>query len=62
MDCKKATCLLSEKQERPLTLTETSALKVHLLMCSACHHFGQQLSDLRGLSRAFAKGESKTKK
>jgi len=55
MNCKKATQLLSESQDRDLSFNEKTALKMHLLMCSGCTNFSQQMQ----MIRQFAKGYSK---
>lgn len=48
INCNKATKLVSESQERPLTFGERFSLKFHLLMCSICAQF-QKTVDLLGL-------------
>ncbi|GAA3528880.1 zf-HC2 domain-containing protein [Zobellella aerophila] len=55
LNCHKATRLMSEAQDRPLTLNEKLALKVHTLMCSACSNFEKQLPALRRMARTFAR-------
>ncbi|MFH7587476.1 zf-HC2 domain-containing protein [Oceanimonas smirnovii] len=47
--------LMSEAQDRPLTAREKLSLRMHTLMCRACHHFQQQLPVLRRLSRSYIK-------
>ncbi|GAB2524958.1 zf-HC2 domain-containing protein [Microbulbifer agarilyticus] len=59
MDCKQATRLLSEQQDRKLSRREKLALKFHVFMCKACRNFGQQMGSLRDLARSYAKGEDK---
>lgn len=56
MNCQQATRLLSDARERTLTFSERSALKFHLLMCSGCRNFGQQMTTLGELSRRYAAG------
>ena len=58
MNCHSVTRLLSEAQDRKLTLQEKIPLKMHLVMCSACTNFGHQMHLLRTMSRAYAKGEN----
>jgi predicted anti-sigma-YlaC factor YlaD len=58
MNCHSVTRLLSEAQDRKLTLQEKVPLKMHLVMCSACTNFGHQMQLLRTMSRAYAKGEN----
>lgn len=55
MNCRDATRLMSEAQERPLSITERMSLKLHVIMCSGCHSFKDQMNTLRLMTRAFAK-------
>lgn len=57
ISCQKATRLMSQAQEQKLLLMDRAALKIHLLMCRSCAHFGQQVSGLRNIARAYAKGD-----
>ncbi|WP_295797586.1 zf-HC2 domain-containing protein [uncultured Microbulbifer sp.] len=59
MDCKKATRLASESQERKLKTGEKLELKLHLAICSGCRNFAHQVGILRGLARDYARGEEK---
>lgn len=45
--CKEASELLSQAQDRPLTLAEKFALHVHLPLCQACRNFREQLDVIR---------------
>jgi len=54
--CREVTRLLSEAQERSLSLGERTSLRVHLMICAACRNFGQQMDSLRQISRAYARG------
>jgi predicted anti-sigma-YlaC factor YlaD len=56
MNCKKATQLLSEAQDRELSLTDRAALKIHVMMCSGCSNFSQQLNLLRSFTRNYNQG------
>ena len=56
LKCKQATMLMSESQERSLSVGERLALKVHLSMCRGCRNFDRQLPVLRGIARRFANG------
>ena len=60
MNCKQATRLLSDQQERSLGRGERLSLKFHLMMCRACRNFGSQMRTLRNLSRGYAKSDDKT--
>lgn len=57
MNCMEATRLLSEAQERKLSLRERMPLKLHTSMCSGCRNFSRQVPLLRQAARAYAKGE-----
>lgn len=58
LNCKSVTRLVSEAQERPLNAREAIGLKVHLMMCSGCRNYSQQIAFLRQAMRAFAQGEN----
>jgi hypothetical protein len=52
LSCKDVTRLLSQAQDRPLTLAEAIKLRLHLLVCTACARFSRQLAFMRtALSR-----------
>ncbi|MBF9001604.1 zf-HC2 domain-containing protein [Vibrio sp. CAIM 722] len=53
MNCKQATRLLSEKQDRPLTTKEKITLHMHTAMCKACRRFGQQMVQIRMMSKSY---------
>ena len=55
MNCHDATRMMSEAQERPLSITERMSLKLHVIMCSGCHNFKDQMNTLRLMTRTFAK-------
>lgn len=57
MNCHEATRLMSESQERPLSMTERMSLKMHLMMCTGCANFKDQMGTLRVMTRNFAKGK-----
>jgi hypothetical protein len=47
LDCKQASQIISQSLDRPLTMRERFALKLHLLICKYCKQFSQQLHTLR---------------
>ena len=52
LSCKEASRLLSQAQDRPLTLRDRVKLRLHLLACTACTRFERQLAFMRtALSR-----------
>lgn len=56
MNCKQATRLISESQDRSLSLTEKMSLKVHVMMCTGCKNFSLQVPFLSQAMKAYAKG------
>lgn len=56
MNCQQATKLISESQERSLSLPEKMSLKVHVMMCSGCKNFSLQVPFLSKAMKAYAKG------
>ena len=52
LSCKEATRLLSQREDRSLSLAERAALHVHLAICRGCRAVGEQIPFLR---RALAK-------
>lgn len=51
--CKDASRLLSQAQDRRLTLVERLKLRVHLAVCDACTRFSVQLAVMRRAMRQF---------
>ncbi|HET7595382.1 MAG TPA: zf-HC2 domain-containing protein [Burkholderiales bacterium] len=51
--CREVSELLSQAQDRPLTLREKFALHVHLPLCEACRNFRAQLGVLRAAMRRY---------
>ena len=47
LSCKEATRLMSQSQDRELSLGERAALKIHLAMCRGCRAVSEQLAFLR---------------
>ncbi len=60
LTCREVTQLLSEAQERNLTLAERLQLRVHLAMCRGCAHFKKQMSFLHDACRRYV-GEPASK-
>jgi len=54
MNCQQATKLISESQERSLSLPEKMSLKVHVMMCSGCKNFSLQVPFLSKAMKAYA--------
>ena len=54
LSCKEATRLLSQREDRRLTLGESAALRVHLAICRGCRAVSEQIAFLRrALARYF---------
>ena len=61
LSCHQATKLLSESQERSLSVTEKMGLKFHTAMCSGCRNFGSSVDTFREAMKGFASGEYEEK-
>jgi len=59
LNCHEATRLMSEAQERDLSLSERVSLGLHVSMCKGCNNFKTQLSTLRKMTREYAKDKNK---
>lgn len=57
MNCLEATRLISESQERRLSVPEKVTLKMHVMMCSGCKNFSLQVPFLGKAMRAYAQWE-----
>jgi len=55
LNCHDATRLLSESQERSLTMSERMSLKLHVMMCKGCENVQEQMGTLRSMMRSYAK-------
>ena len=62
LNCQQATRLISESQERTLSLQERIALKMHVMMCTGCSNFSLQIPFLGKAMRAYARGEDERTK
>lgn len=51
--CREVSELLSQAQERPLTLREKFGLHVHLPLCKGCRNFREQLDVIRAAMRRY---------
>lgn len=47
LSCKQASQIISQSLDRPLTMRERFALKLHLLICKYCKRFSQQIHSIR---------------
>ncbi len=46
LSCKQASHIISQSLDRPLTMRERFALKLHLLICKYCKRFSQQIQTI----------------
>jgi len=51
LSCKGATRLMSEAQDRDITMMETIALEMHLLICTGCRRYREQMNFLHQVCR-----------
>lgn len=56
MSCQQATRLISESQDRALSMSEKLSLKMHVMMCVGCKNFSLQVPFLSKAMKAYAKG------
>lgn len=56
LSCQQATELMSQEQDRPLTLAERIGLRLHVWMCTGCSNYRRQMSVLREACRRLGGG------
>ena len=56
LSCQQATELMSQEQDRPLTLAERLGLRLHVWICAGCNNYRRQLHVLREACRRFGAG------
>jgi len=59
--CKEVSELVSQAQDRKLTLRERLTVRMHLLVCKMCCHYQQQIKFLSAASRRFLYQQSADK-
>lgn len=59
MNCREATRLMSEAQDRKLTLRESAELEFHKMMCKGCRNFSKHMGSLRFFMQEFAQTAEK---
>ena len=52
--CRRTSELLSQAQDRPLTLREKVLVHIHLPLCNGCRNFWEQLAFIRRAARRYA--------
>lgn len=53
LNCRQATILVLQGEDRPLSLSERIALRFHMLICKACPRFVRQVALMRGAVGAW---------
>lgn len=53
LNCKQASELMSQGQDRDLSLQERVSLRLHLLVCHGCRNFSAQLQVMRAACRRY---------
>lgn len=56
LSCKQATDLMSQEQDRSLSLSERFGLRLHVWICSGCNNYRRQMNVLRAACRRFGSG------
>jgi len=51
LNCKQNSELLSQSLDRPVSLREKFAMRLHLMMCLGCRNFEKQLAFIRKAAR-----------
>lgn len=59
LSCKEITHLLSEAQDRKLTLPEKLHLEMHLAICKGCNNFKSQMGFLRQACKRYVSDQVK---
>lgn len=57
LNCERATRLISDAQERPLSRRERAGLRFHTLICSGCRNFEHRMVAIRQAMQGFARGD-----
>jgi len=56
MSCKEATRLMSEEQDRKLSVGERLTLRFHTVMCIGCTNYRKHMAFLRRAAQRFRDG------
>jgi hypothetical protein len=62
LNCRETSRLLSQAQDRRLSLFERATLRMHLGVCDACTRFSRQLEFLRAAMRAYPRPDTAKEK
>ncbi|HEX6828434.1 MAG TPA: zf-HC2 domain-containing protein [Burkholderiales bacterium] len=58
LSCKEVTELVSQSQDRELTVAERVALKIHFTVCTGCRNFDAQMALIRRAFQRLSRGEA----
>lgn len=58
LSCKEVTELVSQSQDRELTVAERVSLKLHMTVCAGCRNFESQMSLIRRAFQRLSRGEA----
>lgn len=58
LSCKQATELMSQEQDRALSLAERVGLRLHVWICTGCTNYRRQMDVLRAACRRFGSGDT----
>ena len=61
LDCKEASRLLSERQDKELPAGEQARLRLHLVICDACRNVSEQFDFLRRAMRRLSDDDESRK-
>ena len=56
LSCKQATELMSQEQDRTLSLSERIGLRLHVWICAGCNNYRRHMNVLRDACRRFGSG------
>ena len=59
LTCKQATKLMSQTQEKKLSLRKHVTLRLHLTMCSGCKNYNKQMDFIRKACRHIGGSEGR---
>lgn len=57
LDCKEASRLLSERQDKELPAGEQARLRLHLVICDACRNVSEQFDFIRRAMRRLSEND-----
>ena len=58
LSCKEVSALQSAAQENPLRWRERIELRMHLMICKGCRHFGDHMDFMRQAMRQYARQDT----